>query len=143
VGDKFIIELAEAYHVRPGEARAKGEDLPGGSPATLFRVKGFSACMWSDFGLDKLERYIEPAVGELIAEPEPETVTLTKAEAYAIAQHIDSTLLQAIRDDADIDSMPWLRAMIHGYEKLCKSSGYVGLTEHGPEDCEDCGELPY
>ena len=64
--------------------------------------------------------------------------TLTKTEAYAIAEHIDKTLLQSIRDDVDIDSMTWLRGMVHGYEKLCKRSGYVGLTEY-PDAMEQEG----
>lgn len=56
-------------------------------------------------------------------------VGLTKGEAYAIADHIDRTLIQEIRNDTDIDSMEWLRNIIHGYEKLCAASGFVGLTE--------------
>ena len=59
---------------------------------------------------------------------------LTKNEAFTIAQHIDDTLFQAIRNDVDIDSMEWLRNIIHGYEKLCKYSGYVGLTERGKDE---------
>ena len=59
-------------------------------------------------------------------------IDLTKDEAIAIASHIDSTLFDSIRDDTDIDSMQWLRNMIHGYEKLCAYSGYVGLTEESP-----------
>lgn len=59
--------------------------------------------------------------------------TITRSEAYAVASHIDATLFQAIRDDTEIDSMPWLRAMIHAYEKMCKASGYVGLTEQETE----------
>lgn len=54
---------------------------------------------------------------------------LTKDEAHAIAEHIDKTLYSEIRNDIDIDSMRWLRNIIHGYEKLCEYSGYVGLTE--------------
>ena len=54
---------------------------------------------------------------------------LTKAEAMAVANHIDSTLFQAIRDDTDIDSMTWLRNIVRAYEKLCAYSGYVGVTE--------------
>lgn len=54
---------------------------------------------------------------------------ITKDEAYSIANHIDSTLMQTIRDDVDIDSMQWLRNMIHGYEKLCAYSGYIWLTD--------------
>ena len=56
-------------------------------------------------------------------------LNLTKNEAYAIANHIDLTLIQSIRDDTEIDSMTWLRNMIHGYEKLCEYSGYKGMTE--------------
>lgn len=58
---------------------------------------------------------------------------LTKAEAMAVASHIDATLFQAIRDDTEIDSMTWLRNIVRAYEKLCAYSGYVGLTE-SPED---------
>lgn len=58
VGDKFVIELAQAYHVRPGEEKAKGESIV--PFATLFRLKGFSAATWDDSGLDRLERYREP-----------------------------------------------------------------------------------
>ena len=54
---------------------------------------------------------------------------LTKDEAYAIADHIDRTLIQEIRNDVDIDSLQWLRNIIHGYEKLCLMSGFIGLTE--------------
>lgn len=61
VGDKFIIELAQAYHVQPGESKARGEVLI--PYVTLFRAKGFSALTFDELGLDKLERYI--------VEPEP------------------------------------------------------------------------
>ena len=54
---------------------------------------------------------------------------LTKTEAYAIAEFIDHTLIQEIRNDVDIDSMGWLRNMVHGYEKLCKYGDYQGVTE--------------
>lgn len=60
---------------------------------------------------------------------------LTKAEAMAVANHIDSTLFQSIRDDTEIDSMTWLRNIVRAYEKLCAYSGYVGLTE-SEEECE-------
>lgn len=61
-------------------------------------------------------------------------IDLTKDEAYAIANHIDFTLIDTIRNDTDIDSLQWIRNMIHGYEKLCEYSGYVGLTETGGEN---------
>jgi hypothetical protein len=58
---------------------------------------------------------------------------LTKDEAYAIADFIEINLMQVIRNDVDIDSMRWLKNMIHGYEKLCKFSGYVGITDEEEE----------
>lgn len=60
---------------------------------------------------------------------EPVPVELTKGEAHAIAELVDKYLISDIRDDVDTDSIQWLRNMVHGYEKLCKISGYVGLTE--------------
>ena len=56
-------------------------------------------------------------------------IDLTKDEAYSLANHIDCTLLDTIRNDTDIDSMGWLINIVHAYEKLGKYSGYVGLTE--------------
>lgn len=56
-------------------------------------------------------------------------LNITKEEAYVIADHIDLTLIQAIRNDKDIDSLEWLKNMIHGYEKLCEYSGYNCMTE--------------
>ena len=64
---------------------------------------------------------------------------LTRDEAYAIANHIDTTLIDTIRNDTDIDSLMWLKNMIHGYEKLCMMSGYVGLTEDNPEGGDENG----
>ena len=58
---------------------------------------------------------------------------LTKDEAYNIAEFIDMNLIDSIRTDTDIDSIYWLRIIIHGYEKLCKFSGYVGVTEPNEE----------
>ena len=65
---------------------------------------------------------------------------LTKDEAYAVANFIDTWLFQAIRDDADIDSMTWLRNLIHAYEKMCKDSGYVGLTDKSVEETNENAE---
>lgn len=56
-------------------------------------------------------------------------VELTKGEAIAIADLIDRALFREIRDDCDIDSMPWLRRIVHAYDKLCEYSGFEGLTE--------------
>ena len=49
---------------------------------------------------------------------------LTKSEAHAVVELIDLNLLDTIRKDEDIDSMLWLRRIIHAFEKLCKYSGY-------------------
>ena len=54
---------------------------------------------------------------------------LTKDEAYAVADMIGSYIYDAIRANTDIDSMQWLRNLIHAYEKCCKDSGYVALTD--------------
>lgn len=53
-----------------------------------------------------------------------ETLDLTKGEAHAVAEMIDMNLLDTIRNDVDIDSMLWLRRIVHAFEKLCKYSGY-------------------
>ena len=60
-------------------------------------------------------------------------MNITKDEAYAVANIIDFNLIDIIRNDTDIDSIKWLRNVIHAYEKLCAYSGYVGLTEDEPE----------
>ena len=59
---------------------------------------------------------------------------LTKAEASAVASYIDLTLFPTIRDNPDIDNVQWLRNLIHGYEKLCAYSGFVGATENREEN---------
>ena len=59
---------------------------------------------------------------------------LTKKEAYALADFIDFALYDRIRNDTDIDSMEWLKSIVHAYEKLCEFSGYVGLTEHREDE---------
>ena len=55
--------------------------------------------------------------------------TLTNDEAFAVADFIDGNLFDCIRNDTDIDSMQWLRNVLHAYEKMCVASGYVGTTE--------------
>ena len=54
---------------------------------------------------------------------------LTKDEAYAVAQFIDLTVFDAIRDDSDWDSLYALRNLVHAYEKCCVISGYIGVTD--------------
>lgn len=53
---------------------------------------------------------------------------LTKDEAYAVCDMIDTSLIDMIRNDTDIDSIKWLASIIHAFEKLSAFSGYVGLT---------------
>lgn len=54
---------------------------------------------------------------------------LTKDEAFAVAHFIDMNLFDAIRNNTDIDSLEWLRNVVHAYEKCCKDSGYIALTD--------------
>ena len=54
---------------------------------------------------------------------------LTKDEAYAVATFIDSSLIDMIRTDTDVDSMCWLVNIASAYRKLCAFSGYKGLTD--------------
>lgn len=62
--------------------------------------------------------------------------SLTKDEAYAVAEFIDGNLYNYIRSDEEIDSMQWLRSVLHAYEKMCAAGGYVGTTES--ENDYDC-----
>lgn len=55
---------------------------------------------------------------------------LTSDEAFAVSEFIDKNLYDNIRNDEDIDSIQWLRNLLHAYEKMCTASGYVGMTEH-------------
>ena len=64
-------------------------------------------------------------------------IKLTKLEASAVAEFIDVNLISVIRDDIDIDSMLWLRNIIHAYEKFCEYSGYIGTTEIGEVTSDD------
>lgn len=59
---------------------------------------------------------------------------LTKDEAYAVAEFIDDNIFDVIRNDIDWDSFRALRNLIHGYEKCCAISGYVGLTDFEGEE---------
>ena len=63
---------------------------------------------------------------------------LTKSEAYAVAEFIDTYLFTAIRNDLDWDSFQALRNLVHAYEKCCEISGYVGLTDsEGRDEYDD------
>lgn len=60
--------------------------------------------------------------------PEPLTtdniklnLLLTFEEAYIIANLISSTIFDYIRNNPEIESMEWLKNVVHGYEKLCKN----------------------
>ena len=61
---------------------------------------------------------------------------LTKDEAYAVAELIDQNIFETIRNDPDADSFYWLRNVCRAYEKLCKHSGYVGVTDKEEEVTE-------
>ena len=61
---------------------------------------------------------------------------LTKEEAYAVAEFIDTNIFEAIRNDVDWDSFQALRNLIHAYEKCCKISGFRGLTDTEGEENE-------
>ena len=51
---------------------------------------------------------------------------LTKNEAYAVAYFIDSSLIDMIRTNTDMDSMCWLVNITSAYRKLREFSGYEG-----------------
>ena len=85
-------------------------------------------------------RYRMDAVARTIQGDEA-MIDLTKDEAYAICDFIDLALYDRIRNDTDIDSLQWLKNILHAYEKLCAFSGYVGLTEDEPkEDGDEIGQ---
>lgn len=73
------------------------------------------------------------ALREIFAREEkpaaPMGLVLTVDQAWSLAEHIDCTLFGTIRENTDIDSMKWLREMVHAYEALCAYSGYRGITE--------------
>lgn len=54
---------------------------------------------------------------------------LTRQEASAVAEFIDTHIFPAIREDVDWDNFLYLRYLIHGYEKLSEFSGYKGVTD--------------
>ena len=63
---------------------------------------------------------------------------LTKSEAHAVAELIDLTLLDTIRQDTDIDSMLWLRRIVSAYEKLAQYGGYdAGYADEKEDNDED------
>lgn len=61
-------------------------------------------------------------------------MSLTKYEAYAVAEFIDMNIFNAIRNDTDWDSFQALRNLTRAYEKCCELSGYVGLTDTQTEE---------
>ena len=66
---------------------------------------------------------------------ETDSQLLTKGEAHAVAEFIDMNFIDSIRNDSDIDSMLWLRRMIHAFDKLCKYSGYN--SGYADEEADD------
>lgn len=65
---------------------------------------------------------------------------LTKDEAYAVCDMIDTHLIDMIRNDMDIDSIKWLASIIHAFEKLSAYSGYAGLTYQDKQEGNNGGE---
>lgn len=55
--------------------------------------------------------------------------SLTKDEAYAVAEFIDGNLYNYIRSDEEIDSMQWLRSVLHAYEKMCAVSRWICMEK--------------
>lgn len=66
---------------------------------------------------------------EVVAVPEIGKCLLTVGEAYNIAELVDMCLLDTIRNDSEWDSMRALKNIVYAYDKLCKYSGYKGVTE--------------
>ena len=65
---------------------------------------------------------------------------LTKSEAHAVAEMIDITLIDTIRNDTDIDSMLWLRRIVSAYEKLAQYGGYdAGYADEKEGEDENVG----
>ena len=53
-----------------------------------------------------------------VTREEEVAVTLTKAEAQALAQHLDYYIIQEAKDFGDeYDNMKYLRALVHIYER--------------------------
>lgn len=49
---------------------------------------------------------------------------LTKDESLALAEFIDSALIDTIRSDMEINNLEWLAELMSAYRKLCNQSGY-------------------
>lgn len=67
----------------------------------------------------------------IAAMPEPEApgCVLTEGEAYAVAELIDTSLFDIIRNMNDMNDMQELKSIVYAYDKLSKYSGYKGMTE--------------
>ena len=113
---KAIMHLADIALMVAPDDRTKPEDVP----IRKAKYDGLATAIGALENMQGVEAVID----------------LTKDEAFALAEHIDFTLYDRIRDDTDIDSMYWLRNMARAYEKLCEYGGYVGLTEQEKEEKE-------
>ena len=51
-------------------------------------------------------------------------LNLTKEEALAVADFLDSALIPFIQDDREIDNMKLLCRITNAFQKLCKYSNY-------------------
>lgn len=136
VGDKFIIEIAQKYHVRPTEDRNKDEDII--PDATLYRIKGFKAAVWDASGLDRLEKCAalpEPMklyrpYWMLLEEPSDMTEkererlkrikTIPDSVRVTVEEKINNLRSKVMGLEADIDSMI---EFLNGEEQKGKKNG--------------------
>lgn len=77
---------------------------------------------------EMLEEYKEK--GDFLASENDKLreTALTRSEAYSLAEFIDITLIDHIRNDTDVDSMRWLINIVEVFKKVCKISGYKSFT---------------
>ena len=96
VGDKFIIEI---------ETVVKDEEVPFGLPV-LYRIKGFNALVFDEFGLDKLQKYEEEKYppSELF-EFRQEAFNAVMQEAWELAKLIVNEVCDGGIPPKDIEKM--------------------------------------
>lgn len=58
---------------------------------------------------------------------------LTKSESLALAEFIDTALIDTIRSDMEINNLDWLVELMSAYKKLCDQSGY---NKFGTDDSD-------
>lgn len=111
----------------------KGFDLPNSCADCPLEIDGkcggLAGEKLPDGYLGKTDR---PMVCPL--EKDTKGIVLTEDEAYSVAEFIDMCLFDYMRNDTDVDSLQWLRNIIHAYEKLFRYGGYTGLTENEDDE---------